>query len=113
MKTVKKLKVEELHSFPEKLKGLLYTKPNEYTYAFYNCNSVHTHGMKHKLDIAFIDAEGRVIQVCNRVPSGLKIKCKKASVTLERFSEMHRAGWIKKGDLVELQENEHYFVLTI
>lgn len=113
MNTVKKLKVEELHSFPEKLRGLLYTKPNELTYAFYNCNSVHTIGMKHKLDIAFIDAEGRVIQVCRGVPSGLKIKCKKANITLERFSIMHRSDWIKKGDFVELQENEHYYVLTV
>lgn len=113
MKIVKNIEVISLQNFSEKLIGLLNMRPNKNTYAFHGCNSVHTYGMKHKLDIAFIDEHGCVIQVCRNVPAGLKIKCKKAEITLERFSEMHTDLFVDKSDYVRLVPKQRSYSLTI
>lgn len=103
MDKVKNLNAIGLYSFSQKLKGLLNTSPNGNTYALYNCNSVHTVGMKHPLDIAFIDSCGKVLQVYMHIPAGFKIKCREANVTLERFSSMHKnKSWLEKGQIVKL-----------
>ena len=48
-----------------------------------NCRSVHTFGMLFPLDIAFLDAERRVIELRRDVPSGRIERCPKADAVLE------------------------------
>jgi uncharacterized membrane protein (UPF0127 family) len=47
------------------------------------CRSVHTFGMRFALDLLFLDADQRVIQLRRAVPSGRLIRCRAASSVLE------------------------------
>jgi len=47
------------------------------------CSSVHTFGMRFRLDIFFLDREGRVIRVRRRVPPRRVIWCRGAAAVLE------------------------------
>ena len=48
-----------------------------------NCHSVHTFGMLVPLDIAFLDAERRVIELRRDVPFGRIERCPNADAVLE------------------------------
>jgi len=47
------------------------------------CSSIHTFGMRFELDVFFLDADGRVIEVRRRVPSRRIIWCRGAAAVLE------------------------------
>jgi uncharacterized membrane protein (UPF0127 family) len=47
------------------------------------CSSVHTFGMRFALDVYFLDAAGRIIEVRRRVPPRRVLCCRKASAVLE------------------------------
>jgi uncharacterized membrane protein (UPF0127 family) len=47
------------------------------------CRSVHTFGMRFALDLLFLDADQRVIQLRRAVPPGRLIRCRDASSVLE------------------------------
>ncbi|HET8565070.1 MAG TPA: DUF192 domain-containing protein [Solirubrobacterales bacterium] len=47
------------------------------------CSSVHTFGMRFELDLFFLDAAGRVIDVRRQVPPGRVAWCRGASAVLE------------------------------
>jgi uncharacterized protein len=47
------------------------------------CRSVHTFGMRFALDILFVDAEGRVVELRRAVPPGRVVRCATASAVLE------------------------------
>ncbi|MFL5906377.1 MAG: DUF192 domain-containing protein [Solirubrobacterales bacterium] len=48
-----------------------------------NCHSVHTFGMLFRLDIGFLDAKGRVIELRCDVPPGRIARCPEAVAVLE------------------------------
>lgn len=48
-----------------------------------NCRSVHTFGMRFDLDLIFLDAEDRVIELCRSVPPNRFIRRRRASAVLE------------------------------
>jgi uncharacterized protein len=48
-----------------------------------SCRSVHTFGMLFRLDVAFLDAEGRVIELRRDVPGGRILRCPTADAVLE------------------------------
>jgi uncharacterized membrane protein (UPF0127 family) len=50
------------------------------------CRSVHTFGMRFPLDVLFLDAEGRVIELRRSVPPCRVIRCPGAVAVLERPS---------------------------
>jgi uncharacterized membrane protein (UPF0127 family) len=50
---------------------------------FPHCSSVHTFGMRFELDVFFLDAAGRVIDVRRRVPPRRVVFCRGASAVLE------------------------------
>jgi uncharacterized membrane protein (UPF0127 family) len=47
------------------------------------CSSIHSFGMWFALDLLFLDAEGRVIQLRRGVPPGRVIRCPGAVAVLE------------------------------
>lgn len=51
-------------SFPSRLRGLLARPPmsKEQGLLLLECSSVHTVGMGYAIDVAFLDAEGRVVR---------------------------------------------------
>ncbi len=47
------------------------------------CSSVHTFGMRFAIDVLFLDAEGRVIDLRRSVPPWRVIRCPGAMAVLE------------------------------
>jgi uncharacterized protein len=47
------------------------------------CRSVHTFGMRFALDLVFIAADGRVIELRREVPPGRLVRCRAADSVLE------------------------------
>ncbi|HKH40550.1 MAG TPA: DUF192 domain-containing protein [Solirubrobacterales bacterium] len=47
------------------------------------CRSVHTVGMRFRLDLLFLDREGLVIEFCRDVPPGRVFRCRRAAAVLE------------------------------
>lgn len=47
------------------------------------CRSVHTVGMRFRLDLIFFDREGRVVELCRDVPPGRVFSCQTAEAVLE------------------------------
>lgn len=84
----------------ERLKGLLFTDPDDVTRLLIPCHDVHTFGMRYPLDIAFISREGKVLDVHRNVSTMRRLRNRKASLVAERFS---RDGeWLKEGDVVHI-----------
>jgi uncharacterized protein len=47
------------------------------------CRSVHTFGMRFRLEVIFLDPEGRVIEIRRNVPAGRLVRCPAADAVLE------------------------------
>lgn len=47
------------------------------------CHSVHTFGMRFRLDLLFFDRQGRVVEICRDVPAGRFFRCRRAAAVLE------------------------------
>jgi uncharacterized protein len=48
-----------------------------------DCRSVHTIGMRFRLDLLFFDRQGRVVEICRDVPAGRFFRCRRAIAVLE------------------------------
>ncbi len=95
-----KLVFKALDSPLERLKGLLGTGPDAQAVALMGCSSVHTVGMRYRIDIAFVGWDGAVLEVWQSVPPGRLLSNRQAWVTLER---PHRRGvWLARGEQVEM-----------
>lgn len=95
--------VEVLDTFWSKLRGLLGKPPDCVTRVFKGCNSVHTFGMRQKIDVAFLSAEGQVLSVYRSVGARRVLRCKKAALVAERFS--NSSDWLEKGKSYESLSN--------
>ena len=84
----------------ERLKGLLFTDPDDITRLLIPCHDVHTFGMRYPLDIAFIARDGRVLDVHRNVSTRKRLRNRKASLVAERFSR--EGDWLKEGDVVRI-----------
>jgi uncharacterized membrane protein (UPF0127 family) len=47
------------------------------------CRSVHTVGMRFRLDLLFLDRRGLVIKFCRDVPPGRFFRCRRAAAVVE------------------------------
>jgi uncharacterized membrane protein (UPF0127 family) len=47
------------------------------------CRSVHTIGMRFRLDLLFLDRRGLVVGICRDVPAGRFFRCRRAVAVLE------------------------------
>lgn len=84
----------------ERLRGLLFTDPDDVTRLLIPCHDVHTFGMRYPLDIAFISRDGEVLKVYRGVSTMRRLKQKGASLVAERFSR--DGDWLKEGDVIRI-----------
>lgn len=64
------------------------------------CRDIHTFGMSGAIDVAFVDADGRVLVVQRGLPPGRRARVRGAACVLERFA---REGlWLNEGDTLVL-----------
>lgn len=84
----------------ERMRGMLFREPDDITRLLVPCHDIHTFGMRHPLDVAFISKEGDVLEVHRKVSARRRIKRKGASMVAERFSQ--EGDWLKAGDRIRL-----------
>ena len=58
----------------DRLKGLLFTDPDDVTRLLIPCHDVHTYGMRYPLDIAFISRDGVVLDVHRNVAASRRMR---------------------------------------
>lgn len=89
----------------ERLRGLLGTDCNASPIALMDCSSIHTFGMRYRLDVAFVRSDGYVLESWRSVPPGRLLKNRRAHITLER---PHACGpWLARGELLSIRrEND-------
>ncbi len=85
-------------SLSGRLRGMLFSPEQPGALLLAPCRDVHTIGMRHDLDIAFIDADGVVVEAYREVGPMRRVRCRGAAATIERFSES--GPWFKAGDRV-------------
>lgn len=82
-----RLNFEVKSTFFQRLKGLLGTSTDKSRpIALIPCNSIHTFCMTYPLDIAILDAKGRIVFSRRDVKPGSRITHQKGVCTLERAS---------------------------
>ena len=76
------------------------------------CSSIHTFGMREKIDVAFLGADGMVLRSEEEVLPMRLLGCRKAVAVLERFSPENSpdgclsslaSAWVRAGDSVGLK----------
>lgn len=80
-----------------RMRGLLLSQPGEGTLLLVPCADVHTVGMRKRLDIAFVDDEGRVIESHRDVGPMRRLRNRRAAAVIERFSSCS-SPWFAEGD---------------
>ena len=63
------------------------------------CHDVHTFGMRHSIDVAFVAADGTVVEAHRNVAPCHRLKNREAVATLERFAA--EACWFNIGDRIQ------------
>ncbi len=88
-------------SFSARMKGFLRSRPglDGEVLLLMPCRSVHTFGMKYPIDIAFVGADGKVVESFRDVAARRRLKCGQAVGVLERFSASD-GSWFERGDQV-------------
>lgn len=82
-----------------RIRGLLAQKPTGRALVLMPCRDVHTVGMRHRLDVAFVDASGRVLSVHRDIGPFRRLRHRQAVAVLERFSSCSTP-WFRPGDQV-------------
>lgn len=81
--------------------GLLLSQPSSQVLLLAPCDDIHTVGMRHAIDVAFVDATGCVIETHRGVGPLRRLKNKTAVAVLERFSSCETP-WFECGDNVSI-----------
>ena len=63
--------------------ALLRELPSAHGLFIPRCRSVHTFGMRFRIDVIFLDNRGRVLRVVRGVPPWRLVRCRAAYATLE------------------------------
>lgn len=64
------------------------------------CNDIHTLGMHRAIDVAFVAADGTVLEAHRNVLPNHRLRSKRAAVTLERFASGE--AWLCPGDRFQI-----------
>lgn len=81
--------------------GFLVKRPRSCVLMIAPCASIHTFGMRHFLDVAFIDANGVVVKSYTQVPPNRIVRCLRACSVLERKSVDHMP-WLEVGKEIQI-----------
>ena len=90
--------IEWATSWFERARGLLGRAPTKGILVLAPCNDVHTWGMSHHLDVAFVGGDGKVVAAIRDLPPRRRVRCSSAAVALERFASSD--AWFDEGDCV-------------
>ena len=85
-------------SFASRLRGLIRRPKFDGVCLLAHCGSIHTFGMRGKIDVAFVDCRGKVLSSCRGLPPGKVRKARGAVCALERLSSADP--WLEEGDYV-------------
>jgi uncharacterized membrane protein (UPF0127 family) len=87
------LVVLEARGFRARLLGLAFLRelPAGHALLIPRCSSVHTFGMRFRLDVAFLGADGAVVRVDSGVPRRRVLRCRGAHAVLETTAGDHEA----------------------
>ena len=64
------------------------------------CHDIHTVGMGHRLDVAFVDRAGQVIEAHRAVGPLRRLRNSRAEAVVERFASCEP--WFRPGDRIGL-----------
>lgn len=82
-----------------KARGLLFSHEHAEALLLAPCNDVHTAGMHRRLDIAFVDVRGLVLEAHRDVGPFRRLRNRAAVAVVERFSSCS-SPWFSPGDRV-------------
>ena len=99
------MRIEIACSVFSRLRGLLWRRDYPDLLLLAPCNDIHTFGMRHPIDVAFISSDGVVLESHRALGIRRRARCKRASSTLERIAES--TPWFEQGDRVELKRLIH------
>jgi hypothetical protein len=94
------LEFRALTRMRERLVGLLGSGPDARPVALVRCSSVHTWGMRYRIDVAFLSREGEVLRVVRALPPGRVLSCHGSWLVLER--PHGRGAWLRQGECVRI-----------
>ncbi|MBQ3106973.1 MAG: DUF192 domain-containing protein [Eggerthellaceae bacterium] len=83
-----------------RLKGLIGRRPDGTLLVLCPCNDVHTWGMRHPLDMAFVAKDGRVVLSLRNVGPRQRKHAREAVLVVERFASPQQ--WFEEGEFVTL-----------
>ena len=84
-----------------RLAGLLGSRHDKAPLVLAPCNDVHTFGMDRPIDIAFVKADGLVVEPLRGVGCGRRVRCGQAAFVLERES-LEDEPWPDAGEVMVL-----------
>ena len=65
------------------------------------CHDIHTAGMRRSLDVAFVDANGVVLETHRNVSKFKRLRCKGSFAVFERYADPH-SDWLRAHDELDL-----------
>ena len=81
----------------DRARGLLLRRPDGEELVLFPCNDVHTVGMRHPIDVAFVDAAGVVLETYRNVGPLRRLRNRQAVAVVERFASC-ATPWMEPGD---------------
>ena len=90
------MRIEIASSAHARLRGLFGREAFDGILLLVPCNDIHTFGMHRPLDVAFVAADGTVLEAHRGVVPNRRLRNRHASATLERFASEDT--WYEPGD---------------
>ena len=84
-----------------RLRGLLFAPESDDLMVLLPCHDIHTFGMGYALDVAFLDASGKVLKSIRDVLPNRRLREPAAVAVLERRA-IPREVWFEEGDRIGL-----------
>ena len=84
-----------------RMRGLLFTPGTDDVMVLMPCHDIHTFGMSYAIDVAFLDAAGKVVRTVRDVLPNKRLREPGAVAVLERRA-IPREVWFEEGDSVAL-----------
>jgi uncharacterized protein len=96
--------VEIAGTYAERLHGLLGRSGYEGAFILPHTRSVHSLGMRFAIDVAFLDRQLQVIDVCSLAPWRLALPRWRARMVLEAEAGAFERWGLRPGDTLELHD---------
>jgi len=84
-----------------RMRGLLFAPEGDGMMVLLPCHDIHTFGMAYAIDVAFVDAAGRVVRSVRDVLPNKRLRERDAVAVLERRA-IPRELWFEEGEQIAL-----------